>query len=277
MKKLFYIILLFAPCLSCVEESPEGENFVVEAYLYAGEKVDRIKIKQVEDIYTVDTKNIILTNAQITLKKNNISYPLIFDNTKQFYVYSGSDLKVEVNDSFELEVVVGDRISTARTMVPKATEGISISGNKIVVPPISVRLGIVEELTKLFSEARVTTRWNNPDDQLHFIVVENIQTGDLIFPSDFPIPEATLQLIQSFRYISAPTKNTNFEIPGLSLETYGRYRAKVYRVNQEYANLYNNQIQDSRDLNSPPSNVNNALGIFSAFASDSVFFEVVKQ
>ncbi len=277
MKRLFYIILLFTLFLSCVEESPQGENFVVEAYLYAGEKVDRIKIKQVEDIYTEKTKNIILTNAKITLKKNKVSYPLIFDYTEQFYLYNGSDLEVQVNDTFELEVIVGDRTSNAITIVPKATEGIFISGNKIVIPPISVRLGIVEELTKLFSEARVTTRWNNPDDQLHFIVVENIQKGDLIFPSDFPIPEATLQLIQSFRYISAPTKNTNFEIPGLSLETYGRYRAKVYRVNQEYANLYNNQIQDSRDLNSPPSNVNNALGIFSAFASDSVFFEVVKQ
>jgi hypothetical protein len=277
MKKFIYLCLLFTPFLSCDEESLQGENFVVEAYLYAGEKVDGIKIKQVEDIYTVETKNIILTNAQITLKKNNISYPLIFDNNKQSYMYSGSDLKVEVNDIFELEVRVGDRISTAKTIVPKATAGISISGNKIVIPPIAIRLGIVEELTKLFSNARVTTRWNNPDDQLHFIVIENIQAGDLIFPSDFPIPEATLKLIQSFRYISAPTKNTNFEIPGLSLETYGRYRAKVYRVNQEYSNLYNNQIQDSRDLNAPPSNINNALGIFSAFASDSVFFEVVKQ
>ncbi len=277
MKKFLYLILLFTPFFSCDEESLQGENFVVEAYLYAGEKVDGIKIKQVENIYTVETKNIILTNAQITLRKNNISYPLIFDNNKQSYIYRGSDLKVEVNDTFELEVIVGNRISNARTIVPQATQGISISGNKIVIPPIGIRLGIVDELTKLFSNARVITRWNNPDDQLHFIVIENIQAGDLIFPSDFPIPEATLKLIQSFRYISAPTKNTNFEIPGLSLETYGRYRAKVYRVNQEYSNLYNNQIQDSRDLNAPPSNVNNALGIFSAFASDSVFFEVVKQ
>ena len=146
-----------------------------------------------------------------------------------------------------------------------------------MIPPIYIRLGIVEELTKLFNNARLTVGWNNSDDQLHFIVIENVVTGDPIFPPNFPIPDATLQLIRSFSYISAPTKNTNFQIPGLSLETYGTYRAKVYRVNQEYANLYDNQIQDSRDLNAPPSNIKNALGIFSAFASDSVFFEVVKQ
>lgn len=277
MKKLSFFLILLVNCFGCDEEPLLDENFVVEAYLYAGEKVDKIKIKQVEDIYTEETKNIILTNAQITLKKNNVSYPLLFDNTLQSYTYKGSDLKVQVNDKFELEVIVGDRISNATTIVPEATKGISISGSKIVIPAISIRLGIVEELTKLFNNARLTIGWNNLDDQLHFIVIENVVAGNPIFPPDFPIPDATLQLIRSFSYISAPTKNTNFQIPGLSLETYGTYRAKVYRVNQEYANLYNNQVQDSRDLNAPPSNIKNALGIFSAFASDSVFFEVVKQ
>ena len=268
---------MLVTCFGCDEEPLQGENYVVEAYLYAGEKVERIKIKAVESIDVEETNDIILTDAQVKLKKNNLSYQLLFDKTKESYYYSGSDLEVKVNDTFELEVVVGNRISNATTIVPKATKGIKISGNQIIIPPISIRLGIVEELTKLFNNARLTVGWNNSDDQLHFIVIENVVTGDPIFPPNFPIPDATLQLIRSFSYISAPTKNTNFQIPGLSLETYGTYRAKVYRVNEEYADLYNNQVQDSRDLNAPPSNIKNALGIFSAFASDSVFFEVVKQ
>jgi hypothetical protein len=277
MKKLSFLFVLLVTCFGCDEEPLQGENYVVEAYIYAGEKVDRIKIKEVEGIDIEETNDIILTDAQITLKKNNVSYQLFFDKKKESYSYSGPDLEVKVNDKFELEVIVGNRISNAKTIVPEATKGISISGNQIVIPPISIRLGIVEELTKLFSKARLTVGWSNSDDQLHFIVIENVVAGDPIFPPDFPIPDATLKLIRSFSYISAPTKNTNFQIPGLSLESYGTYRAKVYRVNEEYANLYNNQIQDSRDLNAPPSNINNALGIFSAFASDSVFFEVVKQ
>ncbi len=277
MKKLPFLFVMLVTCFGCDEEPLQGENYVVEAYLYAGEKVERIKIKAVESIDVEETNDIILTDAQVKLKKNNLSYQLLFDKTKESYYYSGSDLEVKVNDTFELEVIVGNRISNATTIVPKATKGIKISGNQIIIPPISIRLGIVEELTKLFNNARLTVGWNNSDDQLHFIVIENVVTGDPIFPPNFPIPDATLQLIRSFSYISAPTKNTNFQIPGLSLETYGTYRAKVYRVNEEYADLYNNQVQDSRDLNAPPSNIKNALGIFSAFASDSVFFEVVKQ
>jgi len=38
-----------------------------------------------------------------------------------------------------------------------------------------------------------------------------------------------------------------------------------------------NRNQDSRDLNEPPSNVQNALGVFSAFNSQEAFFEVVRE
>ncbi len=52
---------------------------------------------------------------------------------------------------------------------------------------------------------------------------------------------------------------------------------KVYQINQEYADLYENREQDSRGLNEPPSNIKNALGVFSAFNSQEAFFEVVKD
>jgi len=57
----------------------------------------------------------------------------------------------------------------------------------------------------------------------------------------------------------------------------GKHRVKVYRVNQEYADLYQSRNQDSRDLNEPLTNIVNGLGVFSAFNSDSVFFELKQQ
>ncbi len=51
----------------------------------------------------------------------------------------------------------------------------------------------------------------------------------------------------------------------------------MYRINAEYAQLYGNRTQDSRDLNEPPSNIRNGLGVFSAFNISSVFFEVAEQ
>ncbi|MDB4063024.1 hypothetical protein N9541_03055 [Flavobacteriaceae bacterium] len=46
---------------------------------------------------------------------------------------------------------------------------------------------------------------------------------------------------------------------------------------KEYALLYETSTQDSRDLNEPYTNINNGLGIFSGFASQEVYFEVIKQ
>jgi hypothetical protein len=63
----------------------------------------------------------------------------------------------------------------------------------------------------------------------------------------------------------------------MELETLGLHMAKVYRVNEEYAQLYENRIQDSRDLNEPPSNIRGGLGVLSAFNSDSVLFVVVRE
>ena len=60
----------------------------------------------------------------------------------------------------------------------------------------------------------------------------------------------------------------------ISLTHYGNHRLKLYRVNDEYADLYEGLDQDSRDLNEPPSNIDGALGVFSAFAADSAFFRV---
>lgn len=54
------------------------------------------------------------------------------------------------------------------------------------------------------------------------------------------------------------------------------HEAEVYRVNGEYAQVYENRTQDSRDLNEPPSNIRNGLGVFSAFNSLSVSFEVAR-
>jgi len=51
----------------------------------------------------------------------------------------------------------------------------------------------------------------------------------------------------------------------------------VYRVNQEYADLYEGRRQDSRDLNEPSTNIENGLGVFSAFNSDSTFFEAYQD
>ena len=78
-----------------------------------------------------------------------------------------------------------------------------------------------------------------------------------------------------FQLASPPTDLSYFDIGIRQLEVYGPHLVVVYRVNEEYADLYENREQDSRDLNEPPTNVIGGLGVFSAFNSTSATFEVV--
>jgi hypothetical protein len=52
---------------------------------------------------------------------------------------------------------------------------------------------------------------------------------------------------------------------------------KVYRVNQEYVDLYENRQQDSRNLTEPLTNIKNGLGIFTAFSYAQAYFYVKKE
>lgn len=272
---ILLIILAGISCLQCSEEVKTKDNFVMEAYLYSNESIRNIKINEILAVESSDTIAPAIEDATVILKKESQEYLLQFDNASKTYFYPGNSLQVKPNDFFEITVVNKSRTAMATTVVPQPTKGLALSDTKINIPQLQLNFSTRDQLVALFANARVTVTWDNSENDLHFIAVESLDKFDPIFPSNFPT--TVVGLFRTFRFVSAPNRNNSYTIVGLSLETYGRYRVKVYRVNKEYADLFENQTQDSRDLNEPPSNVNNAFGLFSAFASDSAFFDVVRN
>ena len=115
----------------------------------------------------------------------------------------------------------------------------------------------------------VDLSWSNPDNQFYYVLVENIEDN----------PESVfvnLPFERNFSFITEPTSADAYLLETRTLDQYGTYRVVLYRVNQEYVDLYEQSGQDSRDLNEPLTNVENGLGVFTAFNSDTVYFEVVK-
>ncbi len=76
------------------------------------------------------------------------------------------------------------------------------------------------------------------------------------------------------RFVFPPTNRNEYRINAMQLTHLGKHIVKVYRVNQEYADLYGSRQQDSRELNEPLTNIHGGLGIFSAFNSASAIFTV---
>lgn len=279
MKKYtLYLLLYTSLLLSCQEENLNNiaENqFVVEAFLYADEPIDDIRIKTTSPLSVEEDNSTPINDAEVTIIKNGERFSLVSSGDDGRYHYPNEDVKVETNDVFQLEVVHKGITATAETKVPTPTTGLSLSKDTLFVPRLpsgSSMDTIVMVIREFLMGSSIEATWDNPDEDLYFMVVESV--SDTIRPI-FPGP--VVEALARFRFVSEPTDATSLVFLAGTLESFGTYSVKVYHINQEYAALYENREQDSRDLNEPPSNVMNALGVFSAFNSQEAFFEVVRE
>lgn len=277
LKIKYSAILALALTLACSEEvEPPTDNFVVEAFITANSPVNNVKIKMTSPIGSDTITTQPIENAEVILSKDASDFPLVYNPASGLYSYDGNDLTVISGQQYNLRVRVGDRSAGASTIVPEKPQNLRLTKDEMVIPTLRFQFGLREQINDLFFNERIRLNWNGVKGEQYFVVIESRATTiDPIIPE--LVPEEAKELLRSFRFISEPSENPTFEIIGVALETYGRHVAKVITVNKEYADLFNSTGQDSRDLNEPASNVNNALGIFTAFASDSIFFEVVRN
>ena len=279
MKKFtLYIPLIFVLFLSCEEENLNdiaANQFVVEAFIYAGEPIDDIRIKTSFPLADTEDTSMPINNAQATLIKGGQRYNLVSSGDEGYYHYPNDDISVNTGDVFQLEVVHNGITAIAETIVPTPTTGLNLSQDSLKVPQLPFSQGmeaIIETIRNFLGNSRIEANWDNSNGDLYFMVVESV--GDEVDPI---FPAQVIDALEGFRFVSEPTVDSSLAFLGGSLVSFGTYVVRVYHINQEYAALYENREQDSRDLNEPPSNVNNALGVFSAFNSQEAFFEVVRE
>jgi hypothetical protein len=245
---------------------PDLDGYVVQAFLFAGEPVQDVTVTGLLPI-GADTTEVPdpISDASISLFRGDERFDLIATAGEPGrYHYPDVDLTVATGDAFRLEITANGRSASAATVVPSPPEGLELSADSLVAPDFGSGPG-----GGFFPDfATLAARWANPAGELHFLVIDNVEPDPEILP--------TTEIFTRFapRFITTPTPADSSIVTALSLTHYGLHRVRLYRVNDEYVDLYDGLLQDSRDLNEPPSNVRGALGIFSAFAADSAFFNV---
>jgi len=278
MKKIYITLVAVLLFVSCEDENLNNiadNQFVVEAFLFAGQPVDDIKIKTTFPLTVGEDTSVPINNAQVTLIKEGARFPLVSSDSEGNYNYPGDDLTVETGDVFELEVIANGITATGTTTVPTPTTGLSISQDSIKVPQLPFSSGmaaIVMAIQEFLQGSSIEARWDNPEGDLYFMVVES--ADDTFIPI---FPQQVLDALETFRFVSEPTDESRLTFLAGTLVSFGSYSVEVFHINQEYAELYDNRTQDSRDLNEPPSNITNGLGVFSAFNSDRRIFYVVPE
>ena len=274
MKKIFLFIVSLS-FFSCDEETPIKDNFVVEAFLFQGEKVDDIKIKETKLWNSDDTVDVMIGNANIKLYANGDEFDLTYDNFRQLYI-SNEEIDIISGSTYGIKVEVNNRVATAETIVPTKPVGLRLSKDKIVVPPLKLSPALPNILADLFQNARTNIEWENSNNEYHYLTVKYVgDQDDPIFTDDFP--GAIGEFFSNFSLQSAPSQDELYNVICMSLKNYGKYLVTLYKINDDYVRLFESEVQDGTELNEPPSNIVNAFGIFTAFASDTISFEIVRQ
>lgn len=274
MKRLL-IICVSLVLLSCEEEQFGSGTFVVEGFLYAGSPITNINIKSTVPFDAASVPGQPIANAQASISIAGQPLSLVFNQATQRYDGPG-DYAIQPGAVLTLDLQINGQMANSTTVIPDYPKGLSTSLPKIVIPEIKLTRDLRDVLAGLFEEARLDIRWSNEEEDYHFLVIEPADTSATVplFSEDIPSNVGTF--FDNFRLVSEPSRASSYTVVGLSLQNYGRYRAILYRINQEYADLYADQLQDSRNLNEPPTNIANGLGIFTGISSDTVTFEISK-
>ncbi len=267
---LSLLSMTLAACESDLEFiAPDPDIFVIQLFLFADEPVTDATVTGVLPIDADSTEVApVISDATITLVRDGVRFELVATPGEPGrYSYPGSDLLIGVGDVFQLEAVVNGKMATAETVVPLPPVGLVLSADSLEAPTFGGG-GRGGRGGGAGLQAGITARWSNANRQLHFVVIDNLELNPEILP--------TTEIFSRFaaRIVQQPTAADSSVVRILTLTHYGQHRLKLYRVNDEYADLYEGLEQDSRDLNEPPSNIHGALGVFSAFSADSAFFRV---
>jgi hypothetical protein len=274
MKRILTILLFGTAAwfAGCTKESPTAvtqDLVVVRAYLYAGKAVDQIHLSQVLALGSEDTTMAPINDAQVSLIRQGIETPLALTLGDSGYYHDESGLAVQAGDDFKIRILYKDQTVEGETTVPQAPENLAISSTTLAVSDTIGRFG--GGFGAADSSETLTATWTAESGALYYEVLEVTGTDTAVIDT---FRRGGGDMMR--RTISSPSASGEYRIRRSELSYYGTYRLTVYRVNQEYADLYETRQQDSRDLNEPRTNIQNGLGVFSAFNSVEVTFKVVR-
>jgi len=257
--KIFFLFINAILIVSCNQESieqAETKTTIVEGYLSAGNPVDSLRVTQSYSYGQMEEEIITLNDLIITLADDNNQFEL--RSIGNGY-YQNTDLIIDAGKFYQLEFerdgeIISAETSISRTQVglKKIEAGVFPTGGITIPDPVEVS-------------------WNNTNGDYYYVLIKNIETNPEYVNENIAEFEGQLQ------FITEPLISDFYAIrTQRELLQFGTYQIIVFRVNPEYAALYESSGSSTLSLEEPPSNIVNGLGIFTGVSSDTLYLEVTK-
>ena len=249
------------------QPAQEADVAVVEAYLEPGHEINVYLSKMVPYITeSADSVQKPIESVDVYIKHNDMDFLLEpAEEDPGRYVCLDSGLVLVPGDEYELSFDYHDNTVSAMTTIPVKPAGTGLYPDVLQINPNDMRPGMMQN--------KVTVYWDNPDNGYFLIVTEYLDSAYT------PInPYFDPEIFDDYRKVSTkPVADYSYDLDTRrQLLFFGRYRVIVYKVNEEYVNLYENISQSSLNLTEPLTNVENGLGIFTGVNSDTLLLEVQK-
>ena len=270
----FSIFLFLSILSSCYKSELIFEDqyeAVVEAYLYVDKVDNQVKLTNMISFGSDTVGGEMITGAQITMHHKPDSWILTHNDSIPGTYYLEEELTMTAGDTFSLSVELDEEVLTAITIIPDNPPPVSMSAYRINIPKVESMMGFRE--IEMPDPLELT--WDNPEAKYYFLNIQNIESYPISVMPDPPADRPFAGGGFAFQMITQPTNDNFYTIDLRQLTHYGTHRIIFTSVNDEYVSLYNSLNQDTRELNEPYSNIENGLGIFTAFNSDTLYFEVV--
>lgn len=270
-----HLLFLFIPAfllVSCTKETPlQTDKVVVEAFLFAGQKIDDVRLTTIVPFGGNDTISKPINNADVFIYWQNKAYKLQNTNDSGYYHYPGNDLTIKTGELYEIKFNYNGFDVYAQTVCPPPPANISITKDTMKVVYFSLIDSILNGGSIEIPEPdSVIINWPNPNQAYYYVVAENVESvKESIYP-DF------ISGVTGFFFQTMPTTNNSYTFFDLDFKHFGRHEIRVYKVNDEYVNLFTSFNQDSRTQAEPLTNVVNGLGVFTAVNFSTINLYVTK-
>ena len=265
--KIFFLLINIFLIVSCNQENieqTETKTTIVEGYLYAGNTIDSLRVTQSYSYGQVEEEVIPIDDLNITITDDNDQFELTSIGNG---FYQNTNLIIDAGKNYQLEFERDGEIISAETFVPE-NNATSISTTEVELEQIQAGIFPIGGIN---IPDPVEVSWNNEAGDYYYVLIKNIETDPEY------VNENIAQLDGQFLFITEPQITDFYAIrTRQELTQYGTYQIIVFRVNPEYAALYEGSSNSTLSLEEPPSNIINGLGIFTGVSSDTLYLEVTK-
>jgi len=265
LKYSFFILFLIAinACDSTTQVDVKSDTVVVDAYLFAGQGIDSIKVS-LSNAASDTTDFETLDNLTIRISDGNQSVELVPIGGGY---YQKLDFIIQTETNYELSFEYKETTISATTYIPAKREA-TISATSITVaqitqgqPPSGTPPDPIEII------------WDNPENEYYYVLTQNIEENPESINTAFGNGGAG----RRFSFITEPQIMDVYNLDTRrDIQQFGTHEVIVFRVNPEYAALYETSGTTSNNLVQPPTNIENGLGIFTGVSSDTLILEVIK-